>query len=362
MNKLPRILVAFAILLGVSFYEPCAHAQEASITGDGTIQSLAQNHAVPKVREAIEAVNKGDYAKAMPVLQEFAKKDDVGATYVLGRLHNYGLGVEASIEKATELFMANAESGHTPSMMALAAIKQSSKPAEAIYFVKQAASAGDVAAMVQLGSIYETGKLGVTENPKQAFNYFKEASELGNPFGDYHLARCYDLGIGVSANEVQSTRLYRKAAFGGVVDANSIMAKRYFEGKGLEADPIAAIGWLTRGAQNGSAEAMVVLGERYAKGDTLKQDINRAGQLFSQAAKMGNPTGTYKLGMMFLNGTGTKSDPVRAYVLLSGAPTHPEAQQQLQSLKRFLTPDQLKSAQEQVAKIATEQTAGKSGK
>jgi len=361
MNKFPGILVVIAMLFGAFPGEHSAFAKdEVAISGDSTTMSLSKNYTILEVRQAIERVREGNYAEAVPILQKYAANRDIGATYVLGKLYVHGLGVEASTLAATKLFTANAEDGHTPSMMALAQINQKTRPGISLYMIKQAATAGDLFALTELGKVYEKGILGVQQNPRQAFNYYQEASNSGNPLGDYHLGRFYDQGIGVSANEVESTRFYRKAALGGIVDANAMMAKRYFEGKGLDSDPIAAIGWLTRGAQNGSTESMVVLGERYEMGDTLKQDLNRAGQLFSQAAKMGNPAGAYKLAMMYQNGTGTKADPVRAYVLLSGAQTLPKAQAAMTELKSRLTLKQMEEAQKQIDAI-TQNAATKSG-
>ena len=305
-----------------------------------------------KVRTAIEAARKGEYRDSLPVLREYAEQGDVGASYVLGKLYALGLGVETSVEMAEKLLLANAENEHTPSMLALAQIKFTTAPSESLLLIRQAASLGDTVAITELGSVFESGKLGVQKNLDRAFTYYEKASESGSPFGDFHLARFYDQGLGVSANEVLATRLYRKAAMNGVVAANAVMAKRYLEGKGLEADPIAAIGWLTRGAQNGLAEAMVILGSQYEAGETVIQDFNRAGQLYSQAAKLGDSAGTFRLAMMYLNGKGVKADPVRAYVLLTGAQALPDAKEALKRLKSSLSASQLKLAEQQVEKIA----------
>lgn len=340
-------LVAITLLLGVSFASTFAQ-DAAQLNGDSATAALAKEHAVAEVRSAIAMCGKKEFTKAIPILKKHSDNGDIGATYVLAKLHSFGLGVEKAPAVAMELFAKNITDGHVPSMLALAKLKQTDSPAEAIQLIKQASAFGDPTSLTTLGSIYENGSLGVAANPKLAFKYYEKAAEKGHPFGNFHLARFYDDGIGVSANEVQSTRLYRKAAIGGVAAANPIMAKRYFEGKGIDEDPIAAIGWLTRGAQQGSTESMVVLGERYQRGDVVSKDLNQAGKLFSQAAKMGDPFGTYNLAMLYLKGTGTKADPVRAYVLLSGAQSLPKAQEALKELKQKLTASQLADAQKQV--------------
>jgi len=316
---------------------------------DATTVSMARDYAVLEVRQAIELCRIGKTDEAIPTLREYAKQGDIGATYVLGKLHARGIGITASTKEALKLFRANVENGHAPSMVALAELRQSTNPREAVYLLKQAAAKNEASAQAQLGVIYEGGELGVSKNLQLAFKYYEQASEADHPVGHYHLARFYDQGIEVSENEVLSTRLYRKAAMGGVASANAVMARRYFEGKGIETDPIAAVGWLTRGAQNGSTESMVLLGERYELGDAMRQDINRAGQLFSQAAKLGDAAGNFKLAMLYLNGVGTKADPVRAYVLLSNAQALPKGKAMFLELKKKLTPEQLSLAEKKIS-------------
>ena len=360
-NKLRCLFFVSAVLCFASFggiSSSQAKDITVSLANDSTTLSLSRNYTVKEVRTAIEFVREGDYEKAVPTLLEYAQKGDTGATYVLGKLYANGLGVDASATEAAKLFTANSANGHAPSMMALAGLKQSSNPAEALYLIKQADGAGDLAATAQLGKIYENGALGVAKNPKHAFKYYQRASDEGVPIAKFHLARLYDNGIGVSANEVQSTRLYRQAALSGVAVANAVMARRYFEGKGLESDPIAGVGWLTRGAQLGSSDAMVVLGERYELGDTLKQDLNMAGRLYSQAAKMGDPAGIYKLATFYLKGLGTKPDPVRAYVLLSNPQVQvlPKAKALFDKLETQLSPTQLATARKKL-KEQTQESA-----
>ena len=190
--------------------------------------------------------------------------------------------------------------------------------------------------------------MNVKANPKLAFRYFERAMKSNVALGKFHLARCYDLGIGVSANPMLATRLFKSAAMQGLPEANMTMARRYFEGKGVEADPVAGIGWLTRGAQLGSAEAMVILGERFENGDVVMKDLNRAGQLYSSAAKINDPTGTYKLALMYLKGVGTKADPIRAYVLLNDAQALPAAKKVFDELGNRFTPEQKKIAQQKL--------------
>ncbi len=319
-----------------------------NFTRDSTTNEMAANYSIIEVREAISQCRAGDFAKAVLVLEKYANKNDIGATYVLANLYLDGLGVEKSEETAIELLNKNVAGDHTPSMVKLGLIKETQSPAEAMQLYKQASASNDSMAQLRLGEIFEKGALGTRANQKQAFRYYEKAHQAKNAMGTFHVARCYDEGVGVSPNALESTRLFRQAAMSGAGLANAVVARRYFEGKGVDADPVAAIGWLTRGSQAGSTEAMVLLGERFENGDVIGKDINRAGQLYSTATKLGDPVGAYRLAMLYKNGVGTKPDPVRAYVLLHGAKAYPKAAEALKQLAETLSEEQIAFAQKKI--------------
>lgn len=306
---------------------------ETGVRSEATLSKLASMHAVVEVREAINWVRQGKYAAAVPVLEAHAAKNDIGATYVLAKLHQAGMGVKKSDEIAAGYLKKNADSGHAPSLIALGEIREKSNPAEAISIYKKATVNGDSTGHLKLGDIYERGLFGRKANPKLAFSNYEKAAKADNPVGYYHLARCYDQGIGTSPNELLATRTLLKSAMKGVPAAQVKMARRYYEGKGLQKDPVAAFGWLSLASQSGSTEAMVLLGRRYEAGDIIPQNLDLAGQLYSKAAKRGDPTGQFYLALLYANGKGTKQDMERAYVLLHGsAKSLPMAKEALDEL------------------------------
>ena len=328
------------------------NSSTSSSAPDAELARLGSAHAVSAVREAIAQVRQGQFTAAVPVLQEYALRSDIGATFVLAKLHQAGLGVEKSEEIAAGYLQANVDADHAPSLIALAEVQENSKPAEALKNYKKAKANGDLTGNLKLGDIYERGLLGQKANPKLAFSNYKKAAEANNPIGNYHLARCYDGGIGTSPNELLATRTFLKAAMQGVPGAQVRMARRYYEGKGLEKDPVAAFGWLTQASQKGSIEAMVLLGRRYEAGDIISQNLNLAGQWYSNAAKRGDPTGKYYLALLYANGKGTEQDLARAYVLLhDSAKSLPMAKEALDQLEPKLSESQLEEAKKKIAEV-----------
>jgi len=319
---------------------------------DATTRQLATNYEIVEVREAIAHCRAGKFPLCIPVLKQYAEQDDIAATYVLANLYFTGTSVEKAESLAIKMLGKNVAKGHTPSMVRLGEMKEQQSPAEALQHYKAASAADDAEAHLKLGRIFENGLLGKRANRKLAFKYFDKAHQAKDALGTFHVARCYDTGLGVSPNAIESTRLFRKAAMAGAGVANTVVARRYFEGKGVEADPVAAVGWLMRGTQAGSAEAMVLLGQRFEVGDVMGKNIGRAGQLYSEATKLNDPVGRYHLAMLYLNGTGTRPDPVRAYVLLDGAKSYPKAVEQLEELSKTLSEEQLAVARKKIADAA----------
>lgn len=339
-------VAAFSLFLAFSAVD--ARGSTLFLKTDATTRELAANYSVVEVREAISNCRNGKYPLGIPVLRQYAEEEDVAATYVLANLYYDGSGVEKSESLAIEMLGKNVAGDHAPSMIRLGEIKEKESPVEALQLYKRASAANDAVGYLKLGDIFEKGSLGTRANPKLAFKYFDKAHQAKHAMGTFHVARCYDVGVGVSPNSLESTRLFRQAALSGAGVANTVMARRYFEGKGVEADPVAAVGWLMRGARAGSTEAMVLLGQQYESGDVMSKDINRAGQLYSTATKLNDPVGRYHLAMLYFNGIGTRRDPVRAYVLLDGAKGYPKAVEKLEELSKSLSEEQIALARKKI--------------
>ena len=88
----------------------------------------------------------------------------------------------------------------------------SSVPEEATDFswYLQAAGKGDVCAQYVVGKMYIEGKL-TDRNPMQAGLWFAKASESGNPFADYELAKMCESGTGIDENIETAKSLYKRA-------------------------------------------------------------------------------------------------------------------------------------------------------
>jgi len=72
------------------------------------------------------------------------------------------------------------------------------------------ARAGDVAAQIELGNRYQTGRE-VPKNHATAVHWFAMAAGQGDPYAAVQLGACYDDGLGVPKNDQNAYEWYQKA-------------------------------------------------------------------------------------------------------------------------------------------------------
>ena len=90
--------------------------------------------------------------------------------------------------------------------------------AESLPLVLQLAEQNYVSWQLHLGYMYNQG-LGVTQNNKLAFYWYKKAAEQGDSDGQYDLGYLYETGLGSVQDYSQATYWYMKAAEQGNTDA-----------------------------------------------------------------------------------------------------------------------------------------------
>jgi hypothetical protein len=105
------------------------------------------------------------------------------------------------------------------------------------------ANSGDAAAQVAVGEKYAAG-VDVTQNLKQAADWYRKAAEQGNAAGEVHLAELYRDGRGVDRDKTQAADWYRKAADQGDAGAQGTLAMLYVMGQGVPQNDAEAYFWL----------------------------------------------------------------------------------------------------------------------
>tara|TARA_B110000977_G_scaffold195536_1_gene274179 strand:- start:661 stop:1806 length:1146 start_codon:yes stop_codon:yes gene_type:complete len=152
------------------------------------------------------------------------------------------------------------------------------------------AEKGNYEAQCNLGAMYTEG-LGVTKDPKKAFNYYLEAArahsndDLG---ANYFVASAYDLGKGVEQDAELALYWYQKAAERGDVHSQTNLGIMYFNGEGTEKNHKMAFKFLQLAAEAGYPRGQFNLAEIYRDGSEFTpKDINVALHWFTLSAEQG---------------------------------------------------------------------------
>lgn len=157
------------------------------------------------------------------------------------------------------------------------------------------------------GHAYEKG-LGVKQDDKQAYEWYRKSAKLGYAQGQYALGIMYNRGSGVKPDAKLTVKWYRKAAEQGFAPAQYFLGVMYEYGQGARRDYKQAVGWYRKAAEQGEAGAQNQLGWMYYKGRGVKQDYKQAAVWYRKAAEQGIVGAQNNLGDMYYYGQGVKQD------------------------------------------------------
>ena len=100
--------------------------------------------------------------------------------------------------------------------------------AEAVTWLRQAATGGHSGAMLQLGKLYRSG-VGMPQNYEYAEKWIRRSAEAGDSDAMVELGRLYRGGLGVTADQVQAYVWFNRAAaamnMDGVYERDNIALK-----------------------------------------------------------------------------------------------------------------------------------------
>lgn len=138
----------------------------------------------------------------------FARYGQLVPLYVLGLVHERGLGVPANPTAAAEFYSLAGRYGYGRAQNALGrllirGLGVAKDPALGAQWVQEAASRRYPPAQFNLGFMYERG-LGVQNNPVAAANWYRRAAQQGHARAQYHLAERLAAGDGLPENRVQA--------------------------------------------------------------------------------------------------------------------------------------------------------------
>jgi uncharacterized protein len=235
----------------------------------GTLQ--AQPVEPPEFRAAAEAISRGDYDTALPLLREQATEGYPPSGYLLALLYLVGDGVERN-ETAAAFWLHKAVLTDYPLAQYQLAVMLDEglgiDPDEAVAttLLERAALNGNALAENRLrimrtpvGSDKEeleaADGLAAANAKSGAFLHRLRIARRGNTGAQYAVGLAYLSGGGTARNPDKAVEWIRKAAVAGDVRAQSLLGTLLAHGDGAKHDLREAIEWYRKAAAQGDAEA-----------------------------------------------------------------------------------------------------------
>ena len=167
----------------------------------------------------------------------------------------------------------------------------------------------------------------------------------------------YRLGQGVPQDYKKAVKWYLKAAEQGLAEAQCNLGIMYSNGYGVPQDHKKAVKWYRKAAEQGLVASQYSLGVMYDNGYGVPQDHKKAVKWFRKAAEQGLAKSQFNLGVMYANGQGIPRNYIKAYAWfnLAASQGYADAAKVRDDLAgRFMTPQQIASAQELSAELQAE--------
>src|SRR5205085_5318434 len=212
-----------------------------------------------------------------------------------------------------DLFRGAAELGNAAAMTQLGLLSLQGKAVArrrrvAMRHFRSAADSGDPTGMLLLARGLKFGWADTADEPgakqwalkaEEAFRQRAEGGEIAAMIG---LAAMYQSGTEFEPDLKQAVTLYQKAAGRGSSEAMLLLAALSFSGEGVEKDKTQAVRWMTQAAERGDPNAMWLLALAYRSGAEIPKDAGKAFDLCRKAAAQGHAACLRMLGELSARG------------------------------------------------------------
>jgi TPR repeat protein len=224
-----------------------------------------------------EGIGRPDPEGATKLLQAGANQGHAIAMYNLAfRYRNGEGGLPRNANLAYEYFAKAAEAGNVGAMVEIGTLLWCGcggprNSVRAVEWLRRAANTGSDEAKRYLGIAYFVGGQDVPADKSEALLWFAQAAEEGDSVSQRYLATMLESGFGLATQQPQlAERYWRLAAYGGDVDAQVEFAEHLLSGRVLlkpENGPAEVVRLLQMAMSLGSSRAALQLAKIYRTGE-----------------------------------------------------------------------------------------------
>ncbi len=253
---------------------------------DGILKDSAQlkDSEILEEAELLLASQDSQYVEnGLVILNIMSERNNARANYILAQLYERGIKVPQNDTKS-------------------------------LAFYKQSALNGFEDANIYLFNYYLDNDDMNAAHLKNAFAWFKEASQQGhNAIADYALAHIYAKGLGITADINQAMQYYQKAANENFALAYEPLGDFYLQFNDDSKKVSDALLLFQRAANEDIPSAQYKLGYMYESALGVKQDYETAKFWYQRAANNQLMKANLALGLLYENGLGADKDNLKAY-------------------------------------------------
>ncbi|CAB4415366.1 unnamed protein product [Rhizophagus irregularis] len=186
-------------------------------------------------------------------------------------------------------------------------IETSENNKEAFDLFINASEQGHILAQFYVGLCYQSG-CGTVKDENLAFKYYEKIANMGYASGLLKIGYFYDHGIGTIVDKQKAIELYQQAANLGNSVAQYNLALTYYNGDGVDKDYEKAFELCYKAANSENSDAQYNLALMYYNGEGTEKDYGKAFELYYKVANLGDSDAQYNLGIMYEYGKGIDRD------------------------------------------------------
>ena len=262
------------------------------------LRKLADKSDKDAINNLALMISDSNGTEAINLFLKAARMGNTNAMYNLAQCYEEGkCNVEANPSLAIEWYYKAAEKGYEPAIEKLKDFDLLSK-ADPGYIRKIAfdyyedeeqeqklyeiaAEGGDALAMYNVANSLSKS------DPQRAFELYKKAADLKEPYGIYAVAKCYEDGLGVEQDDEQYVKYLKKAADLRIADAITDLGACYGKGIGTTKSIKKAMNLYLKAAILGDSLALTNIAWLYETGTGVEKDVDLAYHLYKSAADNG---------------------------------------------------------------------------
>ncbi|GAB5363309.1 hypothetical protein AAMO2058_000872200 [Amorphochlora amoebiformis] len=227
---------------------------------------------------------------------------ELGHACAQGTCREFGLwDRKKDSKRAAECYLRGAEQGHTAAMNNIGCAYfggyeglEEDKD-EAFYWISKAVKqSNERDGLAGMAACYHYA-VGVKEDHKAAFTYYKKAAEAGDAAAMAELGRCYQRGLGLRRKFfTDAAKWYQASADLGCTQGLLYLAEWYMNDEATEDDMETAFNLWLKATEpdpvdpDGVLEACYQVGRCYQLGEGIERDMASAKKYYTQAAKAGH--------------------------------------------------------------------------